>query len=155
MCSKTIKLSYVHEDTSGNVTFTGSSNRYVNIITHVFDLQGTEKNSQIFLSSTVYQNNNILTNVNTENTIKINDKGCITFSIPIFFVDNNNFYYINQKETTPIISKITSGSGMFSNVKGYVKTIFKKNVCYMTIKFDLSSSIKLLFSSNHCCNCKK
>lgn len=130
---KKIKMQYLHKDTINNVSVSDSSNSNINIVTHTFNLENTKPNSIIYLSAIIYKNDNIFTNVNNLNTIKLNDYGCITYTIPLFIVDFNNLYTINTKETTPIISKIISGSGKFAGIKGYVKTIYDKDICYITI----------------------
>lgn len=132
---KKMRIQYTHVDTIKNVTITNTSNPDVNTITHVFDLENTKQKSEIYLTSTVYRNDNILTNINNLNTIKINDVGCINFIIPLFNVNFDNLWYINGKDTSPIISEITSGSGKFANIKGYVKTTYKKDKCFMTIVY--------------------
>lgn len=133
-CNKIHKIcvNYTHIDTANNISITNTSNPKILLISHKFDLENTVPNSKFFTSATVYFDDNINTNINNMNTIKIANKGCISYSIPCFLVNNNN-YYINKKEYNPIVSEITSSSGEFAGIKGHVETRFIKNKSYITI----------------------
>lgn len=132
---KKIHTYYVHTDYIQNISITQSSNPNINLITHKFKLEKIERDSELFTSAIVYNENDILTSVNNLNTIKIPNVGCITYMIPIFKVNSQNMYYVNENENQPIISKIISGSGKFANIDGIIETTYDKKICYTTIKY--------------------
>jgi hypothetical protein len=131
-----IYVNYTHVDIEEDISILPTLNPNIRIITHRFNLENTNPDSKFYTSAIVYFDDNILTNVNNMNTIKIAGEGCINYSIPYFVVDSTNNYYVNQTENNPIISTIISGSGKFAGIKGHVETKYIEDKSYMTIIYE-------------------